>query len=96
MSFRDVQARHRYELDHDGGTSFAEYRIDEDGRRALTHFETPEKLRGKGGAAKLMQAILENAREDNIRLRARCPYADNYLESNPDAGDVMVSGTGTD
>lgn len=93
MSFRDNQAQHRYELDHDGGASFVDYRDERDGRRALTHFETPEALRGKGGAAKLMQAVLEHARANGMRLRARCSYAESYLQRHPEAGDVMVSGT---
>jgi predicted GNAT family acetyltransferase len=88
MSFRDNTEKQRFELDIDGAVAFAEYR-DREGARALTHFETPEKHRGKGAAGRLMRAILDHARAQQMQLKARCPYAVDYLERNPSAGDVL-------
>jgi|CXWL01.1.fsa_nt_gi predicted GNAT family acetyltransferase len=89
MSFRDNSDQHRYELEEDGAVAFADYRDERDGRRALTHFETPEALRGRGVAGRLMEQILAGARAGKQSLHARCPYAVTYLERNPAAGDVL-------
>lgn len=88
MSFRDNPDQSRYELDEGFGVVFAEYR-EHDGRRALTHFETPEAARGKGAAGRLMQHILDEARASGRALKARCGYAIDYLEKHPDVGDVL-------
>lgn len=89
MSFRDNASAHRYELEENSAIAFADYRDERDGRRALTHFETPEALRGKGVAGRLMESILADARSKELLLRARCPYAVTYLEKNATAGDVL-------
>jgi predicted GNAT family acetyltransferase len=88
MSFRDNPDLGRYELDEGAGVVFAEYR-EHHGKRALTHFETPEAARGKGAAGRLMQHILDEARAHKRPLEARCPYAIDYLEKHADAGDVL-------
>ena len=90
MSFTINTTRSRYELDEgDGGISFATYRDGSTGERALLHFETPPELRGKGAAARLMEAILAEARANGRKLAGRGSYAVTYLELHPDAGDVL-------
>lgn len=85
----DNQDAERFEWEEDSAVSFASYRDERDGRRALTHVETPEALRGKGSAGRLMAAIIELARANAMKLRARCPYAVSYLEKHPDVADVL-------
>lgn len=87
-TFQDNAAKSRYELDEGSGVSFADYR-EVDGRRALTHFETPESARGQGAAGRLMEAILAEARGSGRKLKALCPYAVTYLERHPNISDVM-------
>jgi predicted GNAT family acetyltransferase len=89
MTYRDNASAHRYELEEDGAIAFADYRDERDGRRALTHFETPEALRGRGVAGRLMEHILAEVRGNGTKLHARCPFAVTYLERNPKAGDVL-------
>ena len=55
--FRDNTAAHQYELDHEGGPSFAAYR-DRDGVRYITHVETPYEARGQGHSDRLMAAMV--------------------------------------
>ena len=88
MSFRDNFEDCRYELDEGAGVVFATYR-DRDGVRALLHFETPKAERGKGAAARLMQAILDEARASGRKLLARCSYAVDYLGKHNEARDVL-------
>ena len=88
MTFRDNVSARRFELDVEGVVVFAEYR-EKNGVRALTHFETPEAARGKGAAGKLMEAILTDARGRGEKLKALCPYAEDYLGKHPESGDVL-------
>lgn len=87
--FRDNAAEHRYEFDAPEGVSFADYR-DLDGVRVIVHVETPETARGKGYAQKLMDAVVEQARNDAQRLRASCSYAVAYFRRHPAAEDVLA------
>ena len=87
--FRNHERARRYELEIGGGVSFANYR-DEDGVRAITHVETPPALRGRGYAAELMGAIVEDARGQGRALRPICPYAAAYFKRHPEAGDVLA------
>ena len=87
--FRDNSAAQRYELTHDGGVSWCDYRVAPNGV-VLTHVETPYELRGRGHAAKLMAAIVEHAREKGLKLQPLCSYAVAYLQRRRDVADVMA------
>lgn len=54
---RNNTALSRYELDVDGATAFAEYRLAL-GKVIITHTETPRALRGRGIASRLVQGAL--------------------------------------
>lgn len=87
--FRDNIAGHRYELDAPEGVSFADYR-DIAGVRVILHVETPAEARGRGYAQKLMDAIVAEARERSLRLRASCSYAVAYFRRHPNTHDVLA------
>lgn len=87
--FRDNAAQHRYEMDAAEGVSFADYR-DIAGVRVIMHVETPPAARGLGYAQKLMDAIVAEAREKKLPLRASCSYAVAYFKRHPAAGDVLA------
>lgn len=90
MSFRDDAAHHRYEMEADGFTSFADYR-DIAGARVILHVETPHEARGRGHASKLMAAVVEDARANGAKLRASCAFAVAYFKRHPkDVADVQA------
>lgn len=89
MSFRDNPAAHRYELEHEGGPSIADYR-DHDGARFITHVETPPEARGQGHADRLMAAIVENARGGERKIVPLCGFAVAYFRRHKDAADVLA------
>ncbi|MFT3727981.1 MAG: GNAT family N-acetyltransferase [Terricaulis sp.] len=85
MTFRDNTAEHRYEFEEGGFLSFAEYRDvghDHD-VRVILHVETPAEARGLGYAAKLMAAVVTDAKARNLKLRASCSYAVAYFRRHP-------------
>ncbi len=78
---RDNAAAHRFELDEQGQIVFADYR--RDGRRLIIdHVETPLALRGAGAAGRLMAAIADLARKEQLEIVPVCSYAAVWLKRN--------------
>jgi predicted GNAT family acetyltransferase len=86
--FRDNASLGRFELAADGGVAFADY------RRAgqsliIDHVETPMALRGTGVAARLMEAVAQQARRENLKLVPICSYAVAWLQRHPEHADLL-------
>ncbi len=79
----------RYELDVDGATVFADYRL-APGKVIITHTETPRALRGRGIASRLIQGALEQIRADGLKVVAGCGFVVDYLDKHPEFADVAA------
>ena len=79
----------RYELDVDGATAFANYRL-APGKVILTHTETPRALRGRGIASELVQGALEQIRLEGLKVVAGCSFVVDYLDKHPEFTDVTA------
>lgn len=84
----DNQALHRFEMTENGHLVFANYRT-HDNRYILNHVEADPELRGKGAAARLMEAIAAHARANNFKLVPRCPYAVTWFARHPEFSDLI-------
>lgn len=70
--------KNRYELDTDGHLSVADYQLD--GKTlTITHVYVPNELRGKGVAAKVMEAVVEDADARGLHIVPVCSYAATYM-----------------
>jgi predicted GNAT family acetyltransferase len=87
MIFHDTD-RLRFEQEEDGGLVYASYRL-RDGVYALTHVEADEELRGTGAAGRFMQALVDHARGNGLKLAPLCSYARAWSKRHPEAGDVL-------
>lgn len=85
----DNTARSQYEMPVEGQTVFARYRRN-DGVVAILHVEAPVALRGTGAAGRLMQGIVELAREKNEKLVPLCSYAAAWMKRHPETADLLV------
>ncbi|SEQ94109.1 GNAT family N-acetyltransferase [Piscibacillus halophilus] len=56
----------------------------------IDHTEVSEKLRGEGVAGKLVKAVVDHARENNLQITASCPYAQKKLGRTDEYRDVYV------
>ncbi len=86
---RNNTALSRYELDVDGATAFANYRL-APGTVIITHTETPRALRGRGTASKLVQGALEQIRADGLKVVAGCGFVVDYLGKHPEFADLAA------
>ncbi|MES1201095.1 MAG: GNAT family N-acetyltransferase [Pseudomonadota bacterium] len=89
MSLTDNTAEHRFEWSEQGDVAIAEYRLEPNNTRLITHVETPAQLQGGGVAKRLMDGVVAFARAENIKLKARCPYAVAYRKRYPKSADVL-------
>ena len=55
----------------------------------FTHTEVPMALEGRGIAAALVQAALDWARAEGLRVRPLCSYVAAYLRRHPEAQDLL-------
>jgi len=75
---RDNPQASRYELETEGRLSVAEYQR-QGNRLMITHVEVPDALRGRGIAAELMKAVVEDATRQQLEIVPVCSYAASYL-----------------
>lgn len=71
--------KYRFELEKDGMTAFAQYRLVGD-TLDIIHTIVPEPLEGQGIAASLVKAAFDYALENQLKPRATCSYAVAWLK----------------
>lgn len=79
----------RYEMDEQGHTSYADYRLKDD-VLYIDYVFAPPPLRGTGASGRLMQAIGARARDAGVRIVPICGYAAAWLKRSPDYRDLVA------
>ena len=79
----------RFDLDVDGHTAFANYR-NLDGVIAITHTEVPWELRERGIGSRLMVAMLDDIRAQNLKVRPLCSFARFVIAQHPEYADLVA------
>ena len=74
----------------DGKKGFVEYeRVDD--VLVLTHTVVPKEVGGRGIAGQLVRAALDFAREQGLKVRPDCSYADAWMRRHPDYDALRVA-----
>ena len=73
---------HRFEVWIDGHLSKLDY-FQEGKNFVITHVGVYPEHRGQGVAAKIVDASLEYARQNSLRVIPMCSYAAAYIRRNP-------------
>jgi predicted GNAT family acetyltransferase len=60
-------------------------------RMTINHTEVDVALRGTGTARKLVDAAVQWARAENLKLESRCSYASAVLARTPEYADVLAA-----
>lgn len=77
-------------ITENGKEAFVQY-VDVDANTInYTHTYVPPELRGRGLAARLVEAALMQARSEGKKVIASCSYVKSYLESHPEFQDLTV------
>ncbi|MFZ5882986.1 MAG: GNAT family N-acetyltransferase [Chloroflexota bacterium] len=65
-----------------------------DGNRfVITHVGVHPSLRGQGIAGKIVEAALQYARENSLRVIPMCSYAAAYIRRHPEHADLTKQDT---
>lgn len=85
---RNDEANGRYEMDEEGMTSWADYRLRGE-TLIIDHVESPPELRGTGAAGRLMKALAADARAKGLKITPICGYAAAWLRRSPEFRDLV-------
>jgi predicted GNAT family acetyltransferase len=85
---RNNTALNRFELDADGHTAVAYYRL-APGVITFTHTEVPQELAGRGIGSALARGALEIVRAQGLKVVAQCPFISAYLGQHPEFNDLL-------
>ncbi len=88
-ALRNNKVDHRYEMDEQGMTSWADYRLSGD-RLYVDHVESPPALRGTGAAGRLMAALAADARGQGLKITPICGYAAAWLRRSHEFRDLVA------
>lgn len=60
-------------------------------KKVLNYYKTyvPNELRGKGIAGKIVEAALNYARENNLKIIPTCSYVDTFIERHKNFEDLI-------
>ena len=85
----DNPATHRFELEQDGATAFAEYEK-HGGVINFVHTEVPKALEGRGIGGRLVSQALAQVRTEGLRVKADCSFVASYIDRHPELKDLLV------
>ncbi len=80
---------HRFAVHLDGATALLAYKQEGD-TLYLVHTEVPAAMEGKGIGGQLAKAALNYARENRLKVVARCPFVVSYLQRHPEYQDLVA------
>ena len=58
--------------------------------RTANHTFVPNEMRGKGIAAKLVDALVADARKDGFKIRPACSYVEAQFQRHPEWSDLRA------
>jgi predicted GNAT family acetyltransferase len=83
--------RGRFTVSEDGREAFVEYGREGD-ILAINHTEVPPEIGGRGIAGKLVEAVLQYARDEGLKVLPRCSYADAYMRRHAEYAELRAPG----
>jgi predicted GNAT family acetyltransferase len=85
---RNNPEMHRFELDAEGATAVAYYKL-EPGVITFTHTEVPPALEGRGIGSALARGALDSARAQGFKVIAKCPFIGGYIARHAEYADLL-------
>ena len=82
------ETSHRFEVELDGQTAFAEYILQHDAI-VLPHTVVPDAFEGRGVGGQLASAALTYAREHGLRVKPSCPFMAAYIKRHAEWHDLV-------
>ena len=71
------------------GVAYISYEQPDDRTIDLQHTVVPEADRGRGVGSSLVEAAINHARDNELRVIASCPFVKSWLERHPEHQDAV-------
>ena len=88
VAVTDNTAERRFEVNLDGETAFAEYRL-KPGQIVLPHTVVPPAFEGKGVASALARHAFGYARGHGLTVIPTCPFMAGWIKKHPEEQDLV-------
>ena len=88
-SVRNNTALSRFELDLNGKTAVAYYKLSP-GVITFLHTEVPQEMSGHGIGSQLVRSALESARAQGLKVVPKCPFVSAYMSKHPEFNDLLL------
>ena len=88
LDVRHNEGDHTFEVWIDGHLSKLDY-IQDEKNFVITHVGVYPEHRGQGVAAKIVEASLQYARANQLRVIPMCSYAAAYIRRNPQHRELL-------
>ena len=82
--------RWRFEAQIDGRSAYLSYSI-QGSRVFFDHTFVPDQFRGRGVAATLVRAALEEARRQQWKVVPTCSYVATFIDRHPEYAGLVTS-----
>lgn len=80
----------RFYLPLEEGEAYMDYRRPGEDVVAYVHTWTDPELRGRGLAAVVVEAALQWAREENLKVQPSCPYVASFIDDHPEYRELRA------
>ena len=81
--------RSRFQVIVEGRTCVIDYQL-ADGVISIGYTGVPSPLEGRGIAAELVQALLDHAQANGLKVRPLCSYARAYMRRHPETAALLA------
>lgn len=79
------------QIEGEAATGYLEWELHKaDNVRIATHTIVPDEIGGRGIAAKLVEALIADAKEQGFRIVPQCWYVARKFDKNPDWADLRA------
>jgi uncharacterized protein len=85
----DAAERSRFEMKVGDLVCIADYRLRGE-HILITHVETPSELQGQGHAGRLMDGVMQIAKETARKVTPLCSYAAAYVQRHPEHAALIA------
>ncbi len=82
------ESHQHFTVNLEGATALLTYKL-EGNTIYFAHTEVPAEMEGKGIGGRLAKAGLTYARENHLKVVARCPFIASYLQRHPEYNDLV-------
>ena len=89
FSIEHLPAAGRFQTLVEGEACVADYLL-QGGAMVITHTQVPPRLEGRGIAAALVQAVLDHASANGLKVSPLCSYARAYMQRHPQTLSLLA------